>query len=65
MKFVYLLIKGYDWEDMTIIINEEEAIQASILYPNKIIEIFSKNEDIGYSPTYNYYKNGKIYQYLQ
>jgi hypothetical protein len=64
MKFVYLLINSDDWEDMVIFLTEEEAIQASIKYSNIRIEIFSNNNiDIGYLPTYNYYKNGELYKY--
>ena len=61
MNYVYLLIGGNDWEEMIIILTKDEAIQASIKYPKIRIEIFSKNTDIGYSPTYNYYENGKLY----
>jgi hypothetical protein len=62
MNYVYLLINGGDWEDMIIFLTEDEAIQASIKYSKLRIEIFSKNTDIGYSPTYNYYENGKLYK---
>lgn len=62
MDYAYLLINSNDWEDMVIIVTEDEAIQASMKYPNSRVEIFSKNADIGYSPTYNYYKNGEMYK---
>jgi len=62
MDYAYLLINGYDWEDMVIIVTEEQAIQASIKYPNSRVEIFSKNTEFGYSPTYKYYKNGELYK---
>jgi hypothetical protein len=62
MEYAYLLINANDWEDMVIIVTEEEAKQASIKYPSSRVEIFSKNADIGYSPTYNYYKNGELYK---
>ena len=62
MDFVYLFISGGEWEDFIIILTKEEAIQSSITYPKNRIEIFSKNMDtFGYSPTYNYYKNGEYY----
>jgi hypothetical protein len=62
MKYVYLLINdSNDWEDMVIFLSEEEAIKISIKYPNIRIEVFKKNVDFGYSPTYNYYKNGVLY----
>lgn len=61
MNFVYLLITtSGDWEDSIIFLTENDAINASIKYPNYRIEIFSKNNDFGYLPTYNYYKNGKL-----
>jgi hypothetical protein len=62
MEYVYILICGSEWEDMIIYIKEEEAIEVSIKYPELRVEIFSKNNNNnnGYSPTYNYYKNGKL-----
>ena len=60
MEFVYLLINGNDWEDMVIILSEEEAIQITIKDPKIRVEIFRKNTDFGYSPTYNYYKSGQL-----
>lgn len=57
MDFVYVLLLG-EWEDMTILLSEEDAINASKHYPNDRVEIFSKNNKLGYKPTYNYYKNG-------
>lgn len=64
MNFIYLLINGSDWEDMVILLTEEEAIQESIKQPNIRIEIFSKNADgsVGYSPTYNFFKNGILHE---
>jgi hypothetical protein len=60
MEFVYLLFThDFAWEDVVVILSEEEAINASIKYPNINVEIFSKKPDLGYTPTYNYYKNGK------
>lgn len=61
MDYVYLMVDE-EWEDMTIYLSEEEAIQASIRYPKVRIEIFSKNDLFtGYRPTYNYYKKGVLY----
>jgi hypothetical protein len=48
---------------MVIFLTEEEAIQESIKHSNVRIEIFAKKSDFGYSPTYNYYKNGELYKY--
>jgi hypothetical protein len=59
MEFVYVFISGGEWEDMTIYLSKEEAIQQSINYPNARVEIFGINNKSGYEPTYNYYKNGK------
>ena len=42
MDFVYVLLLG-EWEDMTILLSEEDAINASKHYPNDRVEIFSKN----------------------
>lgn len=61
MDFVYVLLgDGSQWEDMIIILSKEEAISASIKYPNQRVELFSKTETSGYKPTYNYYKNGEF-----
>lgn len=63
MRFVYLLIRKFgDWEDMCIILTLEEAIQASIKYPNSRVEIFSKDSELGYSPTHDFYKEGVLYK---
>ena len=60
MNFIYLLISDKsDWEDLVVFISEEDAIEISKKYPNKRVEIFSKNENkSGYTPTYNFYQNG-------
>ena len=62
MEFVYVLVDDSEWEDIVIYLSEKEAIEISIKYPNSRVEIFSKKSDIeGYTPTYNYYKGGKLY----
>lgn len=61
MKFVYLL-NSYGWEDNIIILNNEQAIKMSLEYPNSRVEIFSKNADETYTPTYCYYKKGELIQ---
>ena len=59
MENVYLLIQGGgDWEDMIIVVSQEEAIALSKQYPNSRVEIFRKSEK-GYIPSYNYFKDGK------
>jgi len=67
-EFVYVFIYGSDWEDTVIILSKEDAIEISKKYPNSRVEIFSKSKNIdkslintlGFTPTYNYYKNGEI-----
>jgi hypothetical protein len=53
---------GSEWEDIVILVSKEDAINASITYPNARVEIFSKTNTIGYEPTYDYYKNGNLVQ---
>jgi hypothetical protein len=60
LKFVYLLISGEELEDIKIFLNHGEAIKESIKNPNLRVEIFGKDQDYGYVPTYNYYKHGKL-----
>ena len=62
MDFVYVLFYGSEWEDMIILLLKEDAINESIKNPNSRVEIFSKNNKSGYTPTYNYYKNGELIQ---
>lgn len=62
MDFVYVLLNGGEWEDMIILLSTEDAINESIKRPNVRVEIFSKNKNLGYTPTYNYYKNGELIQ---
>ena len=60
MDLVFVLLGGIEWEDMIILLTEEDAINHSKKYPNTRVEIFSKNNNSGYTPTYNYYKNGEL-----
>ena len=67
MEYLYVMIYGYDWEDIIILANKEEAIELSKKHPTARIEIFSKknnnlSSNNGYLPTYNYYKNGEYFQ---
>jgi hypothetical protein len=64
MDFVYVLIYGNDWEDMIILLSQEDAINESKTNPNARVEIFSKNTTSGYRPTYNYYQNGELFHNL-
>ena len=61
MDDVYVLLKGSEWEDIIIFLSKEEAIEKSIKHPSYRVEIFSKTSK-GYIPTYNYYKNGILFQ---
>ena len=58
MDFVFVLVCGNEWEDITILLSEEDAINESKNYPNNRVEIFGKNNTFVFTPTYNYYKNG-------
>ena len=67
MDFAYLLVReGGEWEDMVIIVTKEEAIQASLKYPNSRVEIFLKSNKFGsvYEPSYDYYENGILIEHL-
>jgi hypothetical protein len=58
MELVYVLLpNNAEWEEITIFLDKQKAIDASIKYPKKRVEIFG---DIGngYIPTYKYIKNG-------
>ncbi len=63
MECLYVLVHNthYEWEDTIIFTSEQEAIDASMKYSNIRVEIFKKNSFSGYTPRYNYYKNGELY----
>jgi len=64
MEFIYVLIHGSEWEDIIIFLSEEDGINESLKYPTSRVEVFSKMDssgsgsELGFSPTYNHYKNG-------
>jgi hypothetical protein len=58
MEFVYLLLGGCEWEDMTIVLNLDDAINLSKKYPKLSVAIFKKDTN-GYVPSYCYYRNGE------
>ena len=60
MDFVYLLLHGSEWEDIIILLSKEDAINESKKYPKARVEIFKINQEVGYTPTYNFYKNGEL-----
>jgi len=59
MYFLYLLLNNGEWEDTIVYLTEEDAISASLVFPTLRVEIFTKTGKTGYTPSYNYYKNGK------
>lgn len=60
MEYLYVFIHGSEWENMIVFLSLDDAIKASIKYPEARVEIFSKKyNEIGYRPSYNYYENGK------
>ena len=64
MDYIYLINN-----DLFIIKNKSKAIEISLLYPEKKIEVYVKKivnngggeRGRGYIPTNNYYKNGIYY----
>ena len=62
MENIYVLLYGSEWEDLIIFLSKEDAIKESLNYPNSTVQIFSKNDKSGYTPTYNYYENGEFIQ---
>jgi len=63
MDYIYLINNN-----LFIIKNKSKAIELSLLYPEKKIEVYVKKivnngggEGRGYIPTNNYYKNGIYY----
>lgn len=62
MDLIYVLVHGSEWEDMIIFLSEEDGIRESLKYPTSRVEVFSNPDNSGYSPTYNYYKNGVYIQ---
>lgn len=61
MDFVYLLIPNRaEWEDIVVLLTEEDAINESMAFPGRRVEIFKKSLiGVGYVPTHNYYKRGE------
>ena len=62
MENIYVLLYGGEWEDLIIFLSKEDAIKESLKYPNSTVQVFSKNDKSGYTPTYNYYENGEFIQ---
>jgi hypothetical protein len=51
-----------NWEDMIIFLSKEDAINESKKYPKARVEIMSISNEKGYTPTYNFYKNGELFK---
>ncbi len=62
MDFLYVLLYDREWEDTIIFLSKEEAINQSKIHKNGRVEIFVNNNAAGFAPTYNYYKNGVLFQ---
>ncbi len=60
MDYIYVFIETNDWEDIVIFLSKEDAINESKKYPEARVEIFKIDREIGYTPTYNFYKNGEL-----
>jgi hypothetical protein len=62
MDLVYVFLDINNWEDIIIFLSKEDAINESKKYPNARVEIFkiNINDEVGYTPTYNFYKNGEL-----
>jgi hypothetical protein len=59
---IYMLLPGgAEWEDMILLLNKDEAIEASIKYSKLRVEIFKKEPGkLGYRPTYMSYRKGEL-----
>jgi hypothetical protein len=64
MRIYMLVADRAEWEDLVLFISEEDAIQASLQYKSRRVEIFEQKEGRpGFCPTYSYYKQGKLVNY--
>jgi hypothetical protein len=60
MESVYVFLHENNWEDIVIFLSKEDAIKESKKYPKARVEIFSITDESGYTPTYNFYRNGQL-----
>jgi hypothetical protein len=60
MEFVYVFLDINNWEDIIIFLSKEDAINESKKYPNARVQIFTITDESGYTPTYNFYRNGEL-----
>lgn len=63
MEVYLFVVDGAEWEDIVVYISKEEAIAKSLKHPKIRLEIFKKEEDGGYRPTYSYFMNGRLVEY--
>jgi hypothetical protein len=63
LEYIYMFLSGelFEWEDATLMLDKDKAILKSIQYPKKRVEIFKKDEHEVFNPTYQFYKNGVLY----
>ncbi len=60
-EFIYMLVgSGFEWEDMILFTDKEEAIQMSKKYPKERVEIFQKT-NAGFIPNFCYFQNGELF----
>ena len=60
-EFIYMLVgSGFEWEDMILFTDKEEAIEISKKKPTLRVEIFKKKNK-SFVPTYSYYQNGELF----
>ena len=60
MDCIYVFIEINDWEDIIIFLSKEDAINESKKYPNARVEIYKIDQEVVYTPTYNFYKNVEL-----
>ncbi len=51
---------GAEWEDIVLYADEAEAIAASLKHKRIRVEIFKRDTEGAYRPTYNYYLAGNL-----
>jgi hypothetical protein len=63
MQALYVYVEdGFEWEDISIVTTKEEAIALSRRKPRGRVEIFEPNSKGRFTPSYNYYQNGRLIQ---
>jgi len=59
MEFIYAFLSE-TWDDTIIYLNKDDAIRASMDFPEERMEIFRVSASLpgAFVPTYHYYENG-------